>query len=125
MQDTIFRKIEDWAVALGVLLFGSFLILDLVRDGHPAWIVFDAAMLALCFGYAAARLFPGSAGVFTLVAVNLLVGTVLVGTFTFFAFQAVNVFQALLSVFIVGMGLFTVGATAKRIRVRRISGDRR
>ena len=130
MQSRTFEKIDNVAVVIGALVLSAFLIVDLSRDNaHPAWIVFDAAMLTLCLS-SMTKWLPVSDTTrgLTHFATNLVVGLVLTVSFTVFAFQAVNGLQVALAVFIIGIGLFMLITEIRRVRIRRVrrdAGDRR
>lgn len=132
MQDSTFRKIDNWSAVVGALAFGAFLVLDLARDGSAPVIVFEAAMTAFCLGHAIPILpvVDELNGVVVKACTNTLVGLSLATSFTFFAIQSVNTAQLLFAAAVVagGIGLHVTGL--KRMRdvhraIKQVTGDRR
>lgn len=127
MQEKTKDNIDTGIVTLGAVAFAVGLVIDVARGGHPAWFVFDAVMFALCSAHLVDRFALAgktSQGIVT-VAVGILGGVVLVGSFTFFAVTADNLLQVALAVFVALLGLFMAVPPIRKIRVRRIPNPKR
>lgn len=119
----VLGHIDRWSVALGLAAFTTLLFIDLGREhAHPAWIVFDAAMVLFCLGDVVARFTPAPVlGQRTRRVIRdsltLVSGVVLIIAFSYFAFTAVNGLQVTLAAFIIALGTVMFVPAGKRLRV--------
>lgn len=119
MRHKVLARFDDISTVIGALAFSVLLIIDLQRPGaHPAWIVFDAAMLVYCLGHMIAWLpvIDELRGVIVKALIGELVGLTLACAFFYFAVGSANVLQLLLAIAITFGGLWLLISSAKRMR---------